>query len=93
LTIAESQTTTDHAEIRKWVESRQGHPARVKGTEDSSGEGLLRVNVAALGHATGSGEDVKNTFANFAFEHVEIASYKSLLTLADLAGHSAGAAR
>jgi ferritin-like metal-binding protein YciE len=90
LTIAESQTTTDHAEIRKWVESRQGHPARVKGTEDSSGEGLLRVNVAALGHATGSGEDVKNTFA---FEHVEIASYKSLLTLADLAGHSAGAAR
>jgi len=26
--------------------------------------------------------------ANFAFEHYEIASYKSLLTLADLAGQS-----
>ena len=46
-------------------------------------------NVAALGHATASDEVVKNTFANFAFEHYEIASYKSLLTLADLAGHSA----
>ena len=43
-------------------------------------------NVAALGHATASDEVVKNTFANFAFEHYEIASYKSLLTLADLAG-------
>jgi ferritin-like metal-binding protein YciE len=32
----------------------------------------------------------ENTFANFAFEHYEIASYKSLLALADLAGHSAG---
>jgi ferritin-like metal-binding protein YciE len=47
-------------------------------------------NVAALGHGTASDEVVKNTFANFAFEHYEIASYTSLLTLADLAGHSAG---
>jgi ferritin-like metal-binding protein YciE len=30
---------------------------------------------------------VKNTFANFAFEHYEIASYVSLLTLADIVGH------
>ena len=34
-------------------------------------------------------EVVKNTFANFAFEHYEIAAYKSLLTLADVTGHSA----
>jgi ferritin-like metal-binding protein YciE len=48
-------------------------------------------NMAALGHSTASDEVIKNTFANFAFEHYEIASYKSLLTLSDLAGH--GAAR
>jgi ferritin-like metal-binding protein YciE len=47
-------------------------------------------NLAAMGHSTAPDEVVKNTFANFAFEHYEIASYKSLLVLADLSGHSAG---
>jgi ferritin-like metal-binding protein YciE len=47
-------------------------------------------NLAALGHSAAPDEVVKNTLANFAFEHFEIASYKSLLILADLAGHSAG---
>jgi ferritin-like metal-binding protein YciE len=47
-------------------------------------------NLAAMGHSTAPDEVVKNAFANFAFEHYEIASYKSLLVLADLAGHSAG---
>jgi ferritin-like metal-binding protein YciE len=46
-------------------------------------------NMAALGHATAPDEVVKNTIANYAFEHYEIASYRSLLTLADAAGHSA----
>jgi len=45
--------------------------------------------VEALGHSTASDEVVKNTFANFAFEHYEIASYLSLLTLAELAGDTA----
>src|SRR3954463_366296 len=43
-------------------------------------------NLAALGHSTASDEVVKNTFANYAFEHYEIASYRSLLTLADATG-------
>jgi ferritin-like metal-binding protein YciE len=47
-------------------------------------------NMAALGHSAAPDEVLKNTFANFAFEHFEIASYNSLLTLADLAGHGAG---
>lgn len=41
----ESKTTTDHDTIREWVESRDGVPASVKGTE--SGEehaGLLRIH-------------------------------------------------
>lgn len=34
----ETQTTTDHEEIRRWVEERGGHPARVEGTN------LLRID-------------------------------------------------
>lgn len=45
-------------------------------------------NMAAIGHAAAQDEVVKNTFANFAFEHFEIASYTSLLTLADMANHT-----
>jgi ferritin-like metal-binding protein YciE len=29
---------------------------------------------------------IKNTFANYAFEHYEIATYRSLLAMADAAG-------
>ena len=47
-------------------------------------------NMLALGHAPAPDEVVKNTFANFAFEHYEIASYKSLLTLTEVAGLQAG---
>lgn len=47
-------------------------------------------NVAALAHAPMQDEILKNTFANFAFEHFEIASYRSLLAMADAAGDSSG---
>jgi ferritin-like metal-binding protein YciE len=43
----------------------------------------LMGNLAALGHSTATDEVLKNTLANFAFEHYEIASYLSLLTLAE----------
>jgi ferritin-like metal-binding protein YciE len=43
-------------------------------------------NVAALGHASASDEVVKNTFANYAFEHYEIAAYQGLLVVAEVAG-------
>jgi ferritin-like metal-binding protein YciE len=33
---------------------------------------------------------MKNTFANYAFEHFEIASYRALLEMADAAGDSIG---
>ena len=39
----ESKTTTDHAEIKKWVESRCGRPAAVKGTGDGEA-GVLRID-------------------------------------------------
>ena len=46
----------------------------------------LMGNMAALAHAPMQDEILKNSLANYAFEHFEIASYKSLLVLADLAG-------
>src|SRR3978361_2005564 len=49
----------------------------------------LMGNVAALGHAPASDEVVKNTLANFAFEHYEIASYQGLLVVAEAAGQQA----
>ncbi|WP_026536145.1 hypothetical protein [Arthrobacter sp. H14] len=41
---SESQTTTDHDEIRKWVESNDGQPASVKGTEGGDTAGVLRID-------------------------------------------------
>ena len=41
---AETKATTDHNEIRRWVEQRGGHPARVKDTESKKSPGLLRID-------------------------------------------------
>lgn len=43
-------------------------------------------NIAALMHAPTQDEVLKNTFANFAFEHFEIAAYRGLLVMADACG-------
>ena len=42
--MAEAKTTTDHNEIRRWVEERGGFPASVKGTGDGNDPGLLRID-------------------------------------------------
>ncbi len=39
-----SDTTTDHEVIRRWVEERQGHPARVRDTGGKNDAGLLRID-------------------------------------------------
>ena len=44
--MSSATTTTDHDEIRKWIEQRGGTPSRVKGTEGDDGEGILRVDFA-----------------------------------------------
>jgi ferritin-like metal-binding protein YciE len=48
-------------------------------------------NVGAMAHSLASDEIIKNTLANFAFEHFEIAAYKSLIAMAEFVGHSVGA--
>ena len=50
--MSESKTTTNHNEIRRWVEERGGSPARVKGTDEKGEGGLLRIDYAGF-----TGED------------------------------------
>ena len=43
--MSSAKTTTDHDQIRKWVEKRGGHPAVVAQTEDNrQGGGVLRID-------------------------------------------------
>lgn len=50
---SQTRTTTDHDEIRRWVEEHDGSPARVRGTEGSgAGTGVLRLDFPG-----GAGED------------------------------------
>jgi len=63
---------------------------RASGIKDA---GLnMMGNLAALGHAAAEDEILKNAFANCALENFEIASYKSLIVMADVAGEGAGIA-
>ena len=39
-----AKTTTDHDEIRQWVESRGGTPASVADTGSGDDPGILRIN-------------------------------------------------
>ena len=47
-------------------------------------------SMAALGHAAAEDEILKNAFANCALENFEIASYKSLIVMAEEAGEGVG---
>ncbi|WP_129787938.1 hypothetical protein [Promicromonospora panici] len=49
---SESRTTTDHDEIRGWVEQNGGTPASVRGTDDGGEAGVLRIDFPG-----GAGED------------------------------------
>lgn len=40
----QSNITTDHETIRKWIEKREGKPSRVKGTGDQESAGVLRID-------------------------------------------------
>jgi ferritin-like metal-binding protein YciE len=45
-------------------------------------------NLAAIGHTIMPDEILKNTFANHAFENFEVASYTSLIAMAEATGNS-----
>ena len=41
---AESKKTTDHEQIKQWVEAKGGFPATVKSTKEDGEPGLLRID-------------------------------------------------
>lgn len=84
------------ARMRQHIQESQEQARRIEallGNLGTSHSGLKDTvmsivgNMAALAHAPAADEIIKNTFANFAFEHYEIASYKSLIVLAEATGH------
>lgn len=66
--------------LEKCLESCGESSSTFKDTAQS-----VMANTTAMAHAMAGDEILKNTFANNAFENFEIAAYKSLLTLCDLA--------
>lgn len=44
MTDHESRTTTDHDEIRRWAEARDGRPASVEATAEGDDPGILRID-------------------------------------------------
>src|SRR5437868_7900255 len=42
--MASAKATTNHTEIRRWVEARGGYPAHVKRTADDGNPGVLRID-------------------------------------------------
>lgn len=69
---SEGKTTTNHEEIRQWVEQRGGRPARVKGTGDDGEGGLLRINFPDYG-GEGRLEDISWDEFFEAFEESRLA--------------------
>src|SRR5687768_8805417 len=57
-----SKTTTNHEEIKQWVEERGGNPARVKGTDDEGEGGVLRIDFPGY---SGEGKLEKITWEEF----------------------------
>jgi ferritin-like metal-binding protein YciE len=82
--------------LRKHITETEGQVRRLDEMLHTFGEdrSLLKdmatqfmANMAAAGHMPMADEVLKNTFANHAFENFEIASYKSLIVMAEAAGH------
>jgi ferritin-like metal-binding protein YciE len=66
--------------------------ASLKESHSSVKEAVLGIggNIAAMAHTAASDEIIKNTLANYMFEHFEIAAYKSLHTMAEYLDHPPG---
>ena len=81
--------------LRLHVDETNGQIARldeILAAFDTSASALkdtalsMTGGMAAITHSVAGDEIVKNSFANYAFEHFEIAAYKSLLTMAEDGG-------
>jgi len=84
--------------LRQHIAETEGQQARLEHLLEGIGESPSMLKdaglsiagaTASLSHAMAGDEVVKNSFANFAFEHYEIAAYRALITLATAAGETA----
>ena len=41
--MSDSKQTTDHDQIKSWVEARDGHPATVSSTKSGDQPGMIRI--------------------------------------------------
>ena len=78
--------------LREHIEETNGQIARLDEILESLGESSSALKdaalsmsggMAAIAHSFAGDEILKNSFANFAFENFEIASYKSLIIMAE----------
>jgi ferritin-like metal-binding protein YciE len=77
-----------HTESQEQARRLEGIMQRMDTSASSAKNTVSSVmgNVAAALHTPAQDEVLKNTFANFAFEHEEIAAYTSLLAMAEAVG-------
>jgi ferritin-like metal-binding protein YciE len=84
--------------LREHIEETKGQQKRLEEILSSLNESHSSLkdmgasfmgSMAAMGHSVAGDEILKNSFANFAFENFEIASYKSLITMAEASGQQA----
>jgi len=79
----------EHAEESRRQQQRIDEILNTLGSSPSTLKDIgtsISGNLAAVMHAVMQDEVIKNTFANYAFEHFEIASYRALIEMADAAG-------
>jgi ferritin-like metal-binding protein YciE len=81
--------------LREHIEETNGQIMRIDDILDSLGERASALKdtalgvageLAAVGHSFAGDEILKNSFANYAFEHFEMASYKSLIVMSESSG-------
>ncbi len=83
------------AAIRRHIEESEAQRTRLEEVLERMGETPSTLkdtalgfvgNLMALAHVPAADEVVKNTLANYAFEHFEIAAYKTLITIGEALG-------
>ncbi|WP_297800703.1 ferritin-like domain-containing protein [uncultured Brevundimonas sp.] len=79
-----TETEQQIERLEQLLEGFDEKPSTIKDTALS-----LSGNMAALGHMFADDEILKNSFANFAFENFEVASYRGLILLARHGEYSA----
>jgi ferritin-like metal-binding protein YciE len=80
----ERHITQTEEQQRRLDQILQAHGTSYSAVKEAA-TGLMG-NVTAIMHAATSDEVLKNSFANYAFEHFEAAAYMSLISMAEAAG-------